>query len=183
MKSKVAAAAIKAGASMINDVSGLRHDKKMSSIAARKKVPVIVMHMLGNPRTMQKNPQYADLIPDIISGLQNSITLGIKGGVKKSSIIIDPGFGFGKTVAHNLEILRRLREFKVLGCPVMIGTSRKSTIGAVLDQPPDRRMEGTAATVAAAIAGGANIVRVHDVTEMSKVAKMSDAIYKGIKWH
>ncbi len=178
MKSKVAEAAIKAGASMINDVSGLRFDKRMASLAARKKVPVIVMHMLGNPRTMQKDPAYDDLIPDIISYLQNCITIAIKGGVKKSGIIVDPGFGFGKTVAHNLEILKRLRELKVLGCPVLIGTSRKSTIGAILDLPPDRRMEGTAATVAASIAGGANIIRVHDVSEMLRVARMCDAIYR-----
>lgn len=177
-KSKVAEAAINAGASIINDVTALKSDKKMASVAARHKVPVILMHMLGNPRTMQENPMYKDLISDIISCLQNSITLAIKGGVPKNRIIIDPGFGFGKTVEHNLDILRRLREFKVLGCPVMIGTSRKSTIGKILGLPPENRMEGTAATITSAIANGANIVRVHDVREMSKVVKMSDAIYK-----
>jgi dihydropteroate synthase len=179
MKAKVAEAAIKSGASMINDVSALRHDKKMAKVAGRHKVPVILMHMLGNPRIMQENPRYEDLISDIISCLQNSITLGIKGGVQKSRMIIDPGFGFGKTVEHNLEILRRLKELKALGCPVMIGTSRKSTIGSVLNLPPDKRIEGTAATVTAAIASGADIVRVHDVEEISKVVKMSDAIYRG----
>ena len=179
MKSKVAEAAIKAGALMINDVSALRSDRKMAKVAGRHKVPVVLMHMLGNPRRMQENPRYEDLISDIISCLQNSITLAIKGGVKKSRIIVDPGFGFGKTVEHNLEILRRLRELKVLGCPVMIGTSRKSTIGSILDLPPDKRLEGTSATVTAAIANGADIVRVHDVAEISKVVKMSDAIYRG----
>ena len=179
MKSKVAEAAIKAGASMINDVSALKSDKKMAKVAGRHKVPIILMHMLGNPRIMQENPRYEDLISDIISCLQNSITLAIKGGVPKSRIIIDPGFGFGKTVEHNLEILRRLKELKVLGCPVMIGTSRKSTIGSILGLPPDKRMEGTSATVTAAIASGADIVRVHDVAEMTKVVKMSDAIYRG----
>jgi len=179
MKSKVAEAAIKAGASMINDVSALRYDKKMAKVAGRYKVPVVLMHMLGNPRIMQENPRYEDLISDIISCLQNSITLAIKGGVQKSRIIIDPGFGFGKTVEHNLEILRRLKELKVLGCPVMIGTSRKSTIGSILGLPPDKRLEGTSATVTAAIESGADIVRVHDVAEMTKVVKMSDAIYRG----
>jgi dihydropteroate synthase len=177
-KSKVAAEAIKAGASMINDVSALKGDKKMAGIAGRHKVPVVLMHMLGSPRTMQENPRYEDLIPDIISCLQKSISLAIKGGVPKSRIIVDPGFGFGKTVEHNLDILRRLKELKVLGCPVLIGTSRKSTIGTILNLPPDKRLEGTAATVASAIANGANIVRVHDVAEMSKVAKMCDAIYR-----
>ena len=179
MKSKVAEAAIKAGALMLNDVSSLRCDKKMAKVAGRRNVPVVLMHMLGNPRTMQENPRYEDLISDIISCLQNSITLGIKGGVQKSRIIIDPGFGFGKTVEHNLEILRRLGELKVLGCPVMIGTSRKSTIGSILDLPPDKRLMGTSATVTSAIASGADIVRVHDVAEISKVVKMSDAIYRG----
>jgi dihydropteroate synthase len=179
MRSKVAEAAIKDGALMINDVSALRSDKKMAKVAGRHKVPVVLMHMLGNPRIMQENPRYDDLISDIISCLQNSITLAIKGGIKKSRIIIDPGFGFGKTVEHNLEILRRLKELKVLGCPVMIGTSRKSTIGSILDLPPDKRLEGTAATVTSAIASGADIVRVHDVEEISKVVKMSDAIYRG----
>jgi dihydropteroate synthase len=179
MKSKVAEAAIKAGALMINDVSALRSDRKMAKVAGRRNVPVVLMHMLGNPRVMQENPRYEDLISDIISCLQNSITLAIKGGVQKSRIIIDPGFGFGKTVEHNLEILRRLRELKVLGCPVMIGTSRKSTIGKILDLPPDRRLEGTSATVTTAVSSGADIVRVHDVAEISKVVKMSDAIYRG----
>jgi dihydropteroate synthase len=151
----------------------------MAKVAGRRNVPVVLMHMLGNPRTMQENPRYEDLISDIISCLQNSITLAIKGGVQKSRIIIDPGFGFGKTVEHNLEILRRLGELKVLGCPVMIGTSRKSTIGSILDLPPDKRLMGTSATVTSAIASGADIVRVHDVAEISKVVKMSDAIYRG----
>jgi dihydropteroate synthase len=177
-KSKVAEAAINAGASMINDVSALRFDGKMAFLAAKYNVPVVLMHMLGNPRTMQGNPRYKDLISDIISCLQNSIRLAIKGGVSESKIIIDPGFGFGKTVEHNLEILRRLKEFKVIGRPIMIGTSRKSTIGKILDLPADSRMEGTAATVTAAIAGGVNIIRAHDVEQMAKVVRMSDAIYK-----
>lgn len=177
-KSKVAEEALKAGASMINDVSALRFDKKMAGVAERYKVPVVLMHMLGNPRTMQENPRYEDLISDIISCLQNSISLAIKVGVSKSRIIVDPGFGFGKTVEHNLEILRRLKELKVLGCPILIGTSRKATIGKILDLPPDKRLEGTAATVVSAIANGADIVRVHDVAEISRVVKMSDAIYR-----
>ena len=179
-KAKVAEAAIKAGASMINDVSALRSDVKMARIAGKYKVPIVLMHMLGDPRNMQKNPRYRDLIPDIICYLQNSITLAIKGGVSREKIIVDPGFGFGKLVEHNLEILRGLKALRVLGCPILIGTSRKSTIGKVLGLPPDQRIEGTAATVAAAIANGANIVRVHDIQEMSRVVKMCDSIYKGI---
>ena len=177
-KAVVAEAAIKAGANMINDVSAFRADKKMAKVAARNNVPVVLMHMLGNPRTMQGNPRYEDLIPEIISCLQNSISLGIKGGVSESRMIVDPGFGFGKTVEHNLDILRRLKELKVLGRPILIGTSRKSTIGSILGLPPEKRVEGTAATVTAAIANGANIVRVHDVAEMARVVIMSDAIYK-----
>jgi dihydropteroate synthase len=177
-KSKVAEAAIKAGASMINDVSALRFDKNIAKVAARHNAPLVLMHMLGNPRVMQGNPVYGDLISDIISCLQNSISIAIKGGAQQNRIIVDPGFGFGKTVEHNLEILRRLKELKVLGSPIMIGTSRKSTIGRVLGLPPDKRLEGTAATVALSIANGANIVRVHDVAEMSRVAKMADAIYR-----
>jgi len=177
-RSKVAEEAVKAGASMINDVSALRSDKKMAKVAGRCNVPVVLMHMLGNPRTMQENPSYKDLISDIISYLQNSISLAIKGGVQKGRIIVDPGFGFGKTVEHNLDILRRLKELKVLGCPIMLGTSRKSTIGKVLGLAPDKRLEGTAATVTSAIANGADIVRIHDVAEMSKVVRMSDAIYR-----
>lgn len=176
-KSRVAGAALKAGASMINDVSALNFDKKMAAVASRYKVPVVLMHMLGNPRTMQKNPRYGDLMSDIISYLQKSIELAIKGGV--SDVIVDPGFGFGKTVEHNLEILRRLRELKVLGHPILIGTSRKSTIGKILGLPVDQRLEGTSAAVAAAIAAGANIVRVHDVARMARVVKMCDAIYRG----
>ncbi len=177
-KSKVAEEAVKAGASMINDVSALKFDKKMAGVAGRYKVPVVIMHMLGNPRTMQENPRYEDLISDIISCLQNSISLAIKGGVLKSRIIVDPGFGFGKTAEHNLETLRRLKELKVLGCPMLIGTSRKATIGRILNLPPDKRLEGTAATVVSAIANGADIVRVHDVAEISRVVRMSDAIYR-----
>lgn len=177
-KSSVAEEAIKAGASLINDVTALRSDKKMAGVAGRYKVPVVLMHMLGNPRTMQENPRYADLISDIIFYLQNSISLAIKGGVSRSKVIVDPGFGFGKTVEHNLDILRRLKELKVLGCPILIGTSRKSTIGSILDLPPDKRLEGTIATVVSAIANGADIVRVHDVAEISRVVKMSDAIYR-----
>jgi dihydropteroate synthase len=177
-KSPVAEAAIKAGASMINDVSALRFDKKIAKVAARHNAALVLMHMLGNPRVMQENPVYGDLISDIISCLQNSVSIAIKGGVRQNRIIVDPGFGFGKIVEHNLEILRRLKELKALGSPVMIGTSWNSSIGKVLGLPPDKRLEGTAATVTAAIAGGANFVRVHDVEEMSRVAKMADSIYR-----
>ena len=172
--------AVKAGASMINDVSALRFDRRTASVAARYKVPIILMHMLGKPRTMQKNPRYKDLMADIISYLQNSMSLAIKGGVSRKKIIVDPGFGFGKTVEHNLEILRSLKSLKVLGCPIVMGTSRKSTIGKILNLPPEQRIEGTLATVAIAMANGANIVRVHDVAEAARVVKMTDAICRRV---
>ena len=177
-KSKVAAAAVEAGAHMVNDISGLRFDNKMASVVSSCGVPIVVMHILGKPRTMQKKPSYKDLISDIIIYLKNSIELAIKRGIQREKIIVDPGIGFGKTTEHNLEILKRLREFKSLGQPVLVGTSRKSLIGNVLDLSVDQRIEGTAATVAAAVLNGANIVRVHDVKEMCRVIRMTDAIKK-----
>ncbi|HVN67092.1 MAG TPA: dihydropteroate synthase, partial [Candidatus Sulfotelmatobacter sp.] len=154
-KAAVAAAALNAGADLVNDVSGLRADKKMAKLLARRRAPVCLMHMKGEPRTMQKNPTYSDLMGEIIGRLAESIAIANNAGILLEKILIDPGFGFGKTVEHNLEILRRLRELKTLARPIVIGTSRKSTIGRVLGLPAGERVEGTAATVALAIAGGA----------------------------
>jgi dihydropteroate synthase len=177
-KAAVAAAALQAGAAMVNDVSGLRHDGAMAGLIAKKKAAVCLMHMRGTPRTMQRKPSYSDVMGEIIARLAESVAIAKNAGILHEQIILDPGIGFGKTVEHNLEIFRRLKELKVLGCPVLVGPSRKSLIGKVLDLPVTDRLEGTAALVAVAISGGADIIRVHDVREMVRVARMSDAIVR-----
>lgn len=177
-KSRVASEAIDRGADIVNDVSALRNDAGMAEMVAKKGVPLIIMHMKGTPGTMQQNPIYEDFIAELTAFFNERIVYAEKAGVNKSNIAVDPGFGFGKTVDHNLEMLRRLEEFKSLGLPIVIGTSRKSTIGAVLDIPVEERVEGTAATVAIAVANGADIVRVHDVMEISRVVRMTDAIVR-----
>ncbi|MDI6800094.1 MAG: dihydropteroate synthase [Actinomycetota bacterium] len=175
-KAKVAEEALKAGAVIINDISGLRADERMAGVAAEAKAAVVIMHMLGTPRDMQKDPKYKSVIDEIISFFTERIAFAIKSGIKEDKIIIDPGIGFGKTLEHNLEILRRLDDFKTLGFPVLIGTSRKSFIGTVLGLEVTDRLEGTAATVTYSIVKGADIVRVHDVKEMARVAKMTDVL-------
>jgi len=178
-KAKVADKAISAGASIINDISGLRFDKKMAKIAADHKVPVVIMHMQGTPDNMQKNPFYKALIPEIMDCLRECIDIALKAGVSDDMIIIDPGIGFGKTVEHNLIIINRLDEFKGFEKPILIGPSRKYFIGKLLgDLPVTDRLEGTAAAIATGIAKGANIIRVHDIKEMSRVAKIADAILR-----
>ncbi len=171
-KAEVARQALDAGASMVNDVWGGSKDPEMASLVANSGVPFIIMHN-------QENTVYTDLIPDMINSLEALAESALMAGVKKENIIIDPGIGFGKTWAQNLVIMQRLSDFKTLGFPILIGTSRKSFIGRVLDLPVDDRMEGTAATVALSIAGGADIVRVHDVKEMVRVCRMADAIVRG----
>lgn len=177
-KAEVAEAALKAGAHMVNDISALRHDRKMAPLLKRTKAPVVLMHMQGTPRNMQKDPGYKDLIPEILSYLKESIAIAENAGILSSKIIVDPGIGFGKSVEHNLSILRELMEFKVLGKPLLIGTSRKSFIGKTLGLDIQERMEGTAATLAVAISGGVDIIRVHDVEQMKRVAQMTDAILR-----
>ncbi len=177
---QVAERALEAGAEMINDVYALRAEG-MAELTARAGVPVVIMHMQGTPGDMQDNPTYEDVITDICDFLARRIEAAVTAGIEESQIIVDPGFGFGKTVEHNLEILRRLGEFRSLGRPVLIGTSRKSTIGKVLDKPVEERLWGTAATCAVAIANGANMIRVHDVSEMVQVAQMTDAIMRGFE--
>ncbi len=171
-KSKVALEAIKKGASIVNDIWSFEKDADMANVVKNADVDVILMHNTDNPK-------YGDVVEDCIRGLKMVVDRAVKFGVKQDRIIIDPGIGFAKTPTQNLEILRRLSEFKVLGFPILVGTSRKSTIGAVLGLPVDQRLEGTAATVAICITKGADIVRVHDVAEMSRVVKMSDAIVRG----
>ena len=173
-KARVAEAAIVAGANLINDVWGLRRDPAMAGVVAARQVPLLVMHN-------QEGGRYSeDVVADVIGVLQRSVDLATAGGVEFNDLVLDPGFGFGgKSPKQNLEILRRLEEIRALGRPVLVGTSRKSTIGRVLNLPVEERLEGTAATVALSIANGADLVRVHDVKEMVRVARMSDAIVRG----
>ncbi|MDP2719998.1 MAG: dihydropteroate synthase [Dehalococcoidia bacterium] len=171
-KYEVASRALSSGANMINDIWGLKHDPRLADLAAEKGVPIVLMHN-------QEDTKYYELIPDIIESLKISMELTLDAGVPRENIIIDPGIGFGKTLQHNLEIMRHLDKFKELGHPVLLGTSRKSMIGLVLNLPPDQRLEGTAATVALGIAGGVDIVRVHDVGKMRRVCLMTDAIVRG----
>lgn len=178
-KATVARKALELGACMVNDISALRSDADMASVVAEAGAPVVLMHMKGTPKNMQVDPHYDCVIAEIISFLKTRIQAAVDAGISPEKIIIDPGIGFGKTVEHNLEIIRRLRDFRTLGKPILIGTSRKSFIGKVLGLPADDRIEGTAATVAMAIANGADIVRVHDVKEMAKVVRMTDAIVRG----
>jgi dihydropteroate synthase len=177
-KAEVARAAVRAGAALVNDVSGLRFDARMAAAIAELSVPLCLMHIKGKPRDMQDDPTYSDLMGEIINYLEESLAIAKKAGILHEKIIIDPGIGFGKTTEDNLEILKRLKELKVLGRPIMVGTSRKSVIGKTLDLPVNDRLEGTAATVAVSIAHGADLIRVHDVKEMARVAKMTDSIVR-----
>ena len=171
-KSEVASQAVASGAEIVNDVWGLTGDPDIGAVIAKSGVPVILMHN-------QAHTRYRDVVPDVFERLHELTQSAIELGISKENIILDPGMGFGKTAQHNLQILRRLREFDALDLPLLVGLSRKSTIGYVLDLPVDDRIEGTAATVAISIANGADIVRVHDVKEMARVAKMTDAIVRG----
>ncbi|MBI5026693.1 MAG: dihydropteroate synthase [Nitrospirae bacterium] len=178
-KASVARAAISSGASIVNDISGLRFDPDMPGVIAKAGVPVVIMHIKGTPRDMQLNPSYDALIPEIMDYFNYSIKIAMNAGIPEDLIIIDPGIGFGKTVEHNLEIIKRLGEFSSIKKPILIGPSRKSFIGKVLgDLPVNERLEGTAAAVAIAILNGANIIRVHDVKAMARVAKVADAIVR-----
>lgn len=176
-KAEVAEEALKAGASIVNDVSALTYDPEMAAVIAKYGAGVILMHMKGEPKNMQTRAIYSDVVKEIISKLKKSIKISKKSGIRADKIIIDPGIGFGKTVEHNIEILRRLDEFKALGYPVCIGTSRKSFIGKILssDDPGDR-LSGTLATCAIAIMKGARILRVHDVKEAVRLARVTDRI-------
>jgi len=179
-KAAVAQAAIVAGANVVNDVSAGRFDPEMLPLCAHYQVPVVLMHMQGEPRTMQTNPQYQDVVSEVKQFLRDAIQIALACGLERRAIAIDPGIGFGKTLEHNLLLLRHLREFGELGCPVLVGVSRKSFIGKLCNQPdPQRRIFGTAAACSVAIANGANILRVHDTAEMHDVAKVADAIVRG----
>lgn len=175
-KSEVAHAALEEGASIVNDISGLKFDSQMANVIARFGAGCVLMHIKGTPQTMQKNPVYVSLIEEIINSLKESVSSATVAGIDKNRIIIDPGIGFGKTTMHNLQIIKRLKDFTSLDLPVLIGTSRKSVIGKVLNLPVERRLLGTAATVAVSIYNGAHIVRVHEVKEMVQITRMIDAI-------
>lgn len=173
-KSDVAERALDAGAVIVNDISGLNFDPRMIDVVARYRASVVIMHIKGTPKDMQQNPEYKSVIEEICLYFQEAIKRAKQKGIDQ--IIIDPGIGFGKKLIHNLTILKQLNEFRQLGYPLLVGPSRKSFIGAILDVPVGNRLEGTAAATAISIMNGANIVRVHDVKAMKRVARVVDAI-------
>jgi dihydropteroate synthase len=180
-RSAVAELAVRAGAEIINDVSGLKNDARIAEIAAKYGVPLILMHMRGDPGTMQRGPFARDVMKDVLRGLRESAAKARKAGVAKSQIILDPGIGFGKSYSQNYELLQKLPQLAALGYPLLVGSSRKGFLGATLahdgkSAPPEARIWGTAAAVTASILGGAHIVRVHDVAEMAQVARVADCV-------
>jgi len=180
-KAEIAETALDAGAEIINDTSGLKSDPRIAEVAARHRVPLILMHMRGQPRTMQEGPFARDVVRDVSQGLRKSVSMAGKAGVAKSQIILDPGIGFGKSFAQNYAVLHELPQLARLGFPLLVGTSRKGFLGATLARDskpaaPEERIWGTAATVTASILNGAHIVRVHDVAEMAQVARAADCV-------
>jgi len=173
-KSKVASAAISAGASIVNDISGLTFDPQMAQTIAGHGASVVIMHMKGTPKTMQLNPTYVNVVEEITEFLTRQSAVARAAGIEQ--VIIDPGIGFGKKLEHNIEIIRKLSEFRRIGYPILAGPSRKSFIGMILDVPVTDRLEGTAAAVAACVMNGVQIVRVHDVRAMKRVAQVADAL-------
>lgn len=178
-KVSVAEEAIAAGADMINDVSAGRFDLGMLPFVGKYQVPIVLMHMQGQPRTMQKRPYYKNVVEEVSKFLQNGIAMAIACGLPQDLIAIDPGIGFGKTLGHNLELLRELEKLKSLNCPILVGASRKSFIGKLCNQDlPSDRLMGTAAACSIAIAHGADILRVHDPKEIKDVCAVTDAVYR-----
>jgi dihydropteroate synthase len=180
-KAEVAEAAIAAGAEMINDVSGLKSDARIAEVAAGQHVPLVLMHMAGEPKTMQKGPFAKNVLREVTAGLRSSARRAMRAGVPKDQIVLDPGIGFGKSFQQNYELLARLADIGKLGFPLLVGVSRKGFLGATLAHhgepaPSCERIWGTAAAVAASILGGAHIVRVHDVAQMAQVARVADAV-------
>jgi dihydropteroate synthase len=175
-KSEVARQALAAGARVVNDISGLRFDPELKTVVARQNVPVILMHIKGTPRDMQKSPVYGDVVKELAVYLRESMELGARAGIPRENMVIDPGIGFGKTREHNLQILKRLAEFSALGAPMLVGVSRKSFIGLTLDLPVTERLAGSLAAAAVAVQNGAHIVRAHDVAETVRAVKVVDAI-------
>jgi dihydropteroate synthase len=176
-KAEVALLAVNEGASLVNDISALRGDPRMAETVRRLGVRVVLMHMKGRPRTMQRNPRYGDVAAEILSFFRSRVRFALERGIRRKNLILDPGFGFGKTPRHNLELTRRLWEFKVLDLPLLFGPSRKTTLGVLTGGlPPNERLESTAAAVTAGVLAGADFVRVHDVQSMVRVVKIADAI-------
>lgn len=185
-KSEVAEAALTAGAELINDVSGLKYDARIAAVAAKYGAPLILMHVRGEPETMQKKAFARDVMSDVRNGLKASVAKACKAGVQKSQLVLDPGIGFGKSFEQNYELLRNLPRLAELGYPLMVGSSRKGFLGKTLARdskpaPPEERIWGTAATVTASILNGAHIVRVHDVAEMVHVARVADCLLAPLK--
>jgi dihydropteroate synthase len=178
-KAAVAREALKAGASMINDISALRLDPEMASVAAQARVPVILMHMKGTPGNMQKNPVYRDLIPEILDFLREALDRSESAGIPRDLTVVDPGIGFGKTFDHNLQIIRGLSQFLSLDRPVLLGPSNKAFIGHILNREPHERETGTMAAIAAGAMNGAHIVRVHHVKKAVETVRIIDAIRRG----
>ena len=179
LKADVAREALAAGASIINDISALRYDTGMVSVAAEARVPIVLMHMKGSPSNMQDNPVYDHLIQEIIDFLMNAVDRAVEGGIEKASIILDPGIGFGKSFDHNLEIIRELHQFHSMGMPIMLGTSRKAFLGHLLDKVALERDTGTMATIAVGVMHGAHIIRVHNVKKTIDTVKVIEAIIRG----
>jgi dihydropteroate synthase len=178
-KAEVAAVALEAGAQMVNDISALRFDGRLAEVAKRYEAPLVLMHMRGTPLTMQQIPPARNIWREIERDLRRAVALALRAGLRRTQLLIDPGIGFGKTVEQNLAIIRELRRLEKFNLPVLIGTSRKTFIGKILDNAPtDRRLLGTAATVTAAIVNGAHVVRVHDVAEMVQVVRITDALLR-----
>jgi dihydropteroate synthase len=181
-KAEIAAKAVEAGAEIINDISGLKHDARLAEVAARSRVPLVLMHMRGEPETMQTKPFAWDVVKDVLTGLRASVRRARSAGVAASKIVVDPGIGFGKSYAQNFELLQKLEEVAKLGFPVLVGTSRKGFIGKTLamegsaSDASEAKIWGTAATVTASILNGAHLVRVHDVAEMVSVVRVADCV-------
>ncbi len=173
-KATVADAALSAGAVLVNDISGLTFDEAMAQTIAQHRASVVLMHIKGTPRTMQQNPQYDNVVSEVAMFLENQAQKAQAAGIMQ--VIVDPGIGFGKKLEHNLQLMRNLQELEKIGFPLLVGPSRKSFIGTILDLPAGERLEGTAAAVTTCILNGAHIVRVHDVKEMKRVAKVADAL-------
>jgi dihydropteroate synthase len=175
-KSEVARRALEAGADIVNDISGFGFDEQMPEVVAEADVPCILMHIQGTPETMQQHIEYDDVVEDVAAYFEGRIERAVDAGIDEEKIILDPGIGFGKTVEHNYRLIRELSTFQRLGRPLLLGTSRKSSIGAVVDKPPKERVWGTAATVACGLWAGADLVRVHDVEEMWDVVRVTEAV-------